>query len=121
MTWEWILLARLPYPHSRFLIIVRLIFSVFLVDDDGNKPRTLAWSEAERLKSALRIASGKQGLINLLLQHIISLSVVALGKMEQINAFPSRLITNGQQMVASPMVAASSGTGTMYRTWENMC
>jgi hypothetical protein len=120
MTWERILLARLPYPHSSFLIIVRLISSVFLVDD-GNKPRTMAWSEAERLKSALRIASGKQGLINLLLQHIISLSVVALGKMEQINAFPSRLITNGQQMVASPMVAASSGTGTIYRTWEKIC
>jgi hypothetical protein len=40
-------------------------------------------------------------------------SVVAAGNMEQINESPSRLITNGQQMVASPIVAASKGTGMM--------
>jgi hypothetical protein len=78
----------------------------------------ITWAAAERLKSALLIASGKQGLTNLLLEHIIFLSVAALGKIEQISASPSRLITNGQQIVASPMVAASRGTGTMYRTWE---
>jgi hypothetical protein len=43
----------------------------------------------------------------------MSTSVVAFGKMEQINDSSSRLITSGQQIVASPMVAASKGTGIM--------
>lgn len=67
------------------------------------------------VKSARLIASGKQGLGNLLLQHIISRSVVAFDSIEQIKESPSRLITKGQQMVASPIVAASRGTGMMYR------
>lgn len=65
------------------------------------------------VKSARLIASGKQGLRSLLLWHIISESVVAVGNIEQIKESPSRFITSGQQMVASPIVAASSGTGTM--------
>ena len=46
-----------------------------------------------------------------MLQHIISRSVVAFGIIEQINESPLRFITNGQQIVASPIVAASNGTG----------
>jgi hypothetical protein len=65
------------------------------------------------VKSARFIASGKAGLINLLLSHIMSRSVVAVGNIEQINESPSRFITNGQQIVASPIVAASKGTGMM--------
>lgn len=63
------------------------------------------------VKSARLIASGKEGLTNLSLEHIIPRSVVAVGNIEQINESPSRFITNGQQMVASPIVAASKGTG----------
>jgi hypothetical protein len=40
-------------------------------------------------------------------------SVVAVGSIEQTNESPSRLITIGQQIVASPIVAASRGTGMM--------
>lgn len=73
------------------------------------------------LKSARLMASGKAGLFNLLLEHIILRSVVAVGKIEQINESPAPLMTNGQQMVASPIVAASNGTGMMYNslsTWS---
>ena len=63
------------------------------------------------VKSAHLIASGKQGLTKLLLEHIIPRSVVAFGRIEQISESPSRFITNGQQIVASPIVAASIGTG----------
>jgi hypothetical protein len=65
------------------------------------------------VKSARLIASGKARLIKLSLWHIMSRSVVAAGKIEQINESPSRFITNGQQIVASPIVAASKGTGMM--------
>lgn len=65
------------------------------------------------VKSARLIASGKQGLIILLLWHIFPRSVVAVGNMEQISSSPSRFITSGQQSVASPIVAASKGTGMM--------
>lgn len=65
------------------------------------------------MKSARLIASGKAGLTSLLLLHIVFRSVVAVGNIEQINESPSRFITNGQQMVASPIVAASRGTGMM--------
>jgi hypothetical protein len=65
------------------------------------------------VKSARFIASGKAGLINFSLWHIMSRSVVAVGNIEQIIESPSRFITNGQQMVASPIVAASKGTGMM--------
>jgi hypothetical protein len=65
------------------------------------------------VKSARLIASGKAGLTSLLLWHAMSRSVVAVGNIEHINEFPSRFITNGQQMVASPIVAASKGTGMM--------
>jgi hypothetical protein len=68
------------------------------------------------VKSARLIASGKHLLTNLLLEHIIPRSVVAVGNIEQIRESPSRLITNGQQMVASPIVAASKGTGMIERT-----
>jgi hypothetical protein len=63
--------------------------------------------------SARLIASGKEGLTNLLLEHIIPRSVVAVGNIEQISESPSRFTTNGQHMVASPIVAASKGTGMM--------
>lgn len=65
------------------------------------------------MKSAHFIASGKAGLTNLLLLHIMPRSMVALGNIEQIIESPSRFITKGQQMVASPIVAASRGTGMM--------
>lgn len=78
----------------------------------GYLPR-VAGSGAEIVKSARLIASGKAVLTNLSLWHIMSRSVVAVGNIEQINESPSRFITNGQQMVASPMVAASKGTGMM--------
>lgn len=63
------------------------------------------------VNSALCMASRKDGLSNLSVEHIMSTSVVAFGKMEHINDPSSRLITSGQQIVASPMVAASKGTG----------
>lgn len=65
------------------------------------------------MKSARLIASGKAALTSLSLPHIMSRSVVAVGNIEQINESPSRFITNGQQMVASPIVAVSKGTGMM--------
>lgn len=49
--------------------------------------------------------------MSVLLLHIIPRSVVAFGNIEQINESPSRFITKGQQMVASPIVALSKGTG----------
>lgn len=64
---------------------------------------------------ALFIASGKAGLCNLLLLHIIPRSVVAVGSIEQTRESSSRFITNGQQIVASPIVATSNGTGIIYR------
>ncbi len=64
------------------------------------------------------MASGKQGLCSLLLWHILPRSVVAFGRIEQINESPFRFITNGQQIVASPIVAASRGTGMIYRICE---
>jgi hypothetical protein len=66
---------------------------------------------AEMMKSARLIASEKEGLTNLSLEHIIPRSVVAVGNIEQISESLSRFITKGQQMVASPIVAASKGTG----------
>lgn len=65
----------------------------------------------DKVKSARFIASGKAGLFNVLPEHILSWSVVAVGSIEQTSESPSRFITNGQQIVASPIVAASSGTG----------
>lgn len=44
------------------------------------------------------------------------LSVVAVSNIEQIKEFPSLFMTNGQQMVESPIVAASKGTGIIYKT-----
>jgi hypothetical protein len=73
---------------------------------------TAGWG-AEMVKSARAIASGKQGLTSLSLEHIMLRSVVAFGRIEQIKESPSRLMTIGQQMVASPIVAASRGTGIM--------
>jgi hypothetical protein len=74
-------------------------------------PRLVVGGGAEMVKLARLIASGKEGLINLLLEHIIPRSVVAVGNIEHINESPSRFITNGQQIVASPIVAMSKGTG----------
>ena len=74
-------------------------------------PRGAVEGAANMAKSARLIASGKAGLCSLLLWHIIPLSVVAFGNIEQISESPSRFITNGQQMVASPIVAVSKGTG----------
>lgn len=59
------------------------------------------------------MASGKESVVNFLLEQYIARSVVAAGSIEQIKESSSRLITNGQQMVASPIVAASNGTGMM--------
>ena len=44
--------------------------------------------------------------------------MVAFGRIEQIKESPFRFITNGQQIVASPIVAASRGTGMIYRVCE---
>jgi hypothetical protein len=65
------------------------------------------------VKSARRIASAKEGLGSVGPEIIFSLSVVGVGSIEQISEFPSRLITNGAQRVASPIVAASKGTETI--------
>lgn len=46
-------------------------------------------------------------------------SVVAVGNIEQISKSPSRFTTNGQHMVASPIVAASKGTGMVWRTCKH--
>ena len=69
-------------------------------------------------KSALEIASLNAGLERLELLQNIPVSVVALGRIEKTMESPSRLKTTGQQMVASPMVAASSGTGMMNSVWK---
>lgn len=65
------------------------------------------------LKLARLIASWKQSLSKLLPWQLFITSVVAVGKTEQIRESASRLITSGQHMVASPIVAASKGTGTI--------
>lgn len=72
------------------------------------------------VKLALLIASGKASDLSVVeLQHMFT-SVVAVGRIEQMSELPSALMTSGQQMVASPMVAASSGTGTMYRVYHTV-
>jgi len=73
-------------------------------------PRLLA-EGASMVKFARIKASGKEGLRSVLPEHINALSVVAFGRIEQTKVSPSRLMTNGQQSVASPIVAESSGTG----------
>jgi hypothetical protein len=65
------------------------------------------------VKSARLTASGREGVCNVLAWQYMSLSVVGVGSIEQISKFPSRFTTNGQQIVASPIVAASKGTGTI--------
>jgi hypothetical protein len=65
------------------------------------------------VKLARWMASGKAGLSNLFPEQCMFRSVVAVGSIEQTNESPSRLITIGQQIVASPIVAASRGTGMM--------
>jgi len=50
--------------------------------------------------------------------HILSRSVVGVGSIEKVSESPSRLNTTGEQIVASPIDAASRGTGTMYRAFE---
>lgn len=63
------------------------------------------------------MASLKASHFNVLPEHIFWLSFVGLGRIEQMIDVPSRLMTTGQQIVASPMVAASKGTGMMYKTY----
>lgn len=65
------------------------------------------------LKSARSIASGNEALSNILPEQLFSWSVVAVDKIEQIRESPARFMTSGQHMVASPIVAASKGTGTI--------
>lgn len=71
-------------------------------------------------KSARLMASGKQGLFNLFEEHIMPVSVVAADKIEKMMESPSFFITRGQQMVASPIVAVSRGTGTIYRIYPSV-
>jgi hypothetical protein len=52
------------------------------------------------------------------LEHILPRSVVGVGSMEQVSESSSRLNTTGEHIVASPIVAASSGTGMMYNAFE---
>lgn len=47
-------------------------------------------------------------------EHIFSRSVVVVGRILQMRESPSRLNTRGVHIVASPMDAVSSGTGTIY-------
>ena len=65
------------------------------------------------VKSARLTASGREELCIVLAWQYMSLSVVGVGSIEQISESLSRFTTNGQQIVASPIVAASKGTGTM--------
>ena len=65
------------------------------------------------VKLARLTASGNEGLFSSLASQNVSRSVVGVGRIEQISEFPSRLTTKGQQIVASRMVAASKGTGTI--------
>jgi hypothetical protein len=76
-------------------------------------PDTTVEAELVIVKLARLVASRKEGLSTLLLLHHTFGSTVAVGNIEQINESPLPLMTNGQQMVASPIVAASKGTGTM--------
>lgn len=74
-------------------------------------------SGAGMMKSARAMASLNEELLHWLLVQLIGWSVAAVGKMEQIKEAPEpRLITSGQHKVASPIVAASKGTGIMFRT-----
>ena len=63
------------------------------------------------IKSALEIAVARAGVGRVPPVHIFSSSTAAVGNIEQIILLPCRLKTNGQQIVAPPMVAASKGTG----------
>lgn len=66
------------------------------------------------LKSARRIALGKALLLKCSPLHICPSDVVAVGSTEHIRESPSLFITRGQQIVALPIVALSSGTGIKY-------
>ena len=71
---------------------------------------------ASMVNSARLIASGKEALSRLFPEHIFSLSVVGVGRIEHIKESSSRLMTKGEQIVAFPIDAASRGTGTIYKT-----
>jgi len=65
------------------------------------------------VKSARLTASGREGVFNVLSWQYMLPSVVGVGNIEQISESQSRFTTTGQQIVASPIVAASKGTGMM--------
>lgn len=69
------------------------------------------------VQSARRMASLKEELGKEEPEHILPRSLVGVDKIEQISEPPSRLNTTGEQIVALPIEAASSGTGTMYRAF----
>jgi hypothetical protein len=64
------------------------------------------------------MASGNDVLCKEDPEHIFPRSEVGVGSIEQMSDSPSRLNTTGEQIVASPIEAASSGTGTMYKAFE---
>lgn len=70
------------------------------------------------MKSARLMASENAWLSMVLSQHIFPLSVVAADRIEHTRNSPTRFITRGQQIVASPIVAASRGTGMTYRAFQ---
>jgi hypothetical protein len=63
------------------------------------------------------MASLKDVLCNEEPEHILPRSVVGVDSIEQVSESPSRLTTTGEQIVASPIDAASSGTGMMYKAF----
>lgn len=73
---------------------------------------------AETFQSARRMAVRNDVLCKEDPEHIFPKSVVGVGSIEQMSDSPSRLKTTGEQIVASPIEAASSGTGTMYNAFE---
>lgn len=87
-----------------------LLFEVLMAPSMSCSHRFVG-SFAAIVKLARLMASGKAGLSILLPWQNMFPSVVAVGSIEKINESSSRFITRGQQIVASPIVAASNGTG----------
>jgi hypothetical protein len=71
------------------------------------------------VKSALEIASEKQAVSVRRPSHVFVESTVARGSIEHTSESPSRFTTKGQQRIASPIVALSRGTGTMYNVYKS--
>lgn len=85
-----------------------------------NLPFAATVGGTEIVHSARRIASSKDVLRSVAPVQLFARSVVGVGSMEQRSMLPSRLMTTGEQIVASPIDAWSRGTGTIYKAFNHV-